>query len=165
MIKATTNSVFTLLVDNEFGVLTRITAMIRRAGWNIRSLAVAETKIPEISRLTICLECRHHTLSYVLGRLGTLKCVREITVFSDETQVAREFAILQLKSPKSAIEVLCKRFSISVLENDGDKYFISVTAEPGELDELIAELGGNLVDIARTGAVALRRAANQEVQP
>lgn len=157
--KGTTSSVFTLLVDNEFGVLTRITALIRRAGWNIRSLAVAETKIPEISRLTICLECRHHTLEQVLDRMGRLDCVREILLYSKKTQVAQELALLHMKvEDVVSLPALCEELDATLLEQEDSHVILSAVYGEGELDRMIPrlkELG--LIEIARTGAVSLRR--------
>lgn len=162
--KANTSAVFTLLVDNEFGVLTRITALIRRAGWNIRSLAVAETKTPEISRLTICLECRHHTLEQVLQRLGNLACVREISLYEPANQVARELALLHVTAEdETALQALCEKLGATVLEQDGAHVMLAAVCGEGELDAAMPELlAGGLVEIARTGAVSLRRYPHNE---
>jgi acetolactate synthase-1/3 small subunit len=68
---------FYMLVDNEFGVLTRITAMLRREGFNIKSLAVEVTDIPEISQMLISVECLESAVSRVLIRLNKLGCVKK----------------------------------------------------------------------------------------
>lgn len=68
---------FYLLVDNEFGVLTRITAMLRREGFNIKSLAVEVTDNPEISQMLITVECIDSAVSKVLSRLNKLGCVKK----------------------------------------------------------------------------------------
>lgn len=65
-----------LTVDNEFGVLTRITALVRREGFNILSLAVAVTENPEVSRMVMAVECVDGAFDRVLGRLRRLGCVR-----------------------------------------------------------------------------------------
>jgi acetolactate synthase-1/3 small subunit len=85
-----------LLVDNEFGVLTRVTANIRREGWNIKSLVVAETMDSAVSRLTISVECVDSTLPQVLERIGKLNCVRSLAVYSDETHFARELMLVTM---------------------------------------------------------------------
>ena len=157
--KGNTTFVFTLLVDNEFGVLTRITALIRRAGWNIRSLSVAETKTTEGSRLTICLECRHYTLEQVLDRLSRLDCVRKILPYSKETQVARELALLHLETTDEAVlQQICRELSATPLEHKGGHVILSAVCEEGLLDQMLPWLREQgLVDIARTGAISLRR--------
>ena len=150
--------VFTLMVDNEFGVLTRITALIRRAGWNICSLAVAETARHEVSRLTICLECRHHTLEHVLERLGKLDCVLEITMFESETQVAQELALVRVKTTDEAllagILIGCGR---KVLNQNSGETLVAVVGEPAKLDDVLKRLQEiGVADLARTGTIALK---------
>lgn len=157
--KSNQKDIFTLMVDNEFGVLTRITALIRRAGWNIRSLAVAETAVPEISRLTICLECRHNTLDNVLDRLSKLNCVREISVYDKNTQAAQELCLLRMENSNSPDLVsLCNVWNARrLMEGDGEAV-LSVCCDADETDTMLEQfmtLGG-LRDIARTGTVALR---------
>lgn len=150
--------VFTLMVDNEFGVLTRITALIRRAGWNIRSLAVAETALPEVSRLTVCLECRHHSFHTVLERLGRQSCVREITVFERENQVARELAILRVCSDdEMLLERMAEECGVELIDQSGDgEYLYSVCCDEGELDKWLPKLKKiGLVELARTGTIAM----------
>ena len=155
--KSNRMDVFTLLVDNEFGVLTRITALIRRAGWNIRSLAVAETAVPEVSRLTICLECRHHTLEQVLERLGKLNCVQEITLFSTEDQVARELCLLRMKAEDEAtVEQFVNQWDAQVIGEGDSEVVLSVCCLPQEIDSLLEEYKDNIRDIARTGTIAIR---------
>ncbi|NLG52426.1 MAG: ACT domain-containing protein [Clostridiales bacterium] len=65
-----------MLVDNEFGVLTRITALVRRDGLNIKSLAVTETKDKAVSRLLIAVECTDNSFIKVLARLKKLGCIK-----------------------------------------------------------------------------------------
>lgn len=153
-------SVFTLMVDNEFGVLTRITALIRRAGWNIRSLSVGETAVPEISRLTVCLECRHHSLETVLERLRKQSCVREVRLYSPETQVARELAILRFSlEDEMALERIVEQYGAQLIgDPDENGFLCSVCCGAGELDRWMPEfLRLGLVEIARTGTIALQK--------
>lgn len=151
-------SVFTLMVDNEFGVLTRITALIRRAGWNICSLAVAETARREISRLTICLECRHHTLEYVLERLGRLDCVHEVTVFNSANQVAQELALVRVRTADdSLLEEILAGCGRKILNRTADETLAAVVGEPARLDAALVKLKEiGLIDLARTGTIALK---------
>lgn len=156
--KVDQTSVFTLMVDNEFGVLTRITALIRRAGWNIRSLAVAETQTAEISRLTICIECRNNTLEQVLERLGKLACVREISVFSRENQVAQELALVRVrKDDERKLDELCAREGYKTLYEDENERVLAITCEPEQIGSAIRglrELGAE--ELARTGLIAMK---------
>jgi len=72
-----------LLVDNEFGVLTRITALVRRDGVNIQSLAVTNTKKPELSHMMLSVECIETRLPRLLELLRKLNCVKKVAALDD----------------------------------------------------------------------------------
>jgi acetolactate synthase-1/3 small subunit len=156
-------AVFTLMVDNEFGVLTRITALIRRAGWNIRSLAVAETAVSAVSRLTICLECRNTTLEQVLHKLGKLNCVREVSIFEPESQVQHELALLRVKAGGfAAREGVFGELAAKLLYEDENEQLLAVSGESARIDEALGKLRENgLLEAARTGMIALKKAGEE----
>ena len=79
-----------LLVDNEFGVLTRITALIRREGLNIKSLAVEVTENPELSQVLISVECIINSLPKVLSRLNKLGCVKKAVQVSERFDLSKQ---------------------------------------------------------------------------
>ena len=150
--------ILTLMVDNEFGVLTRITAQIRREGWNIKSLAVAETIDPAISRITLALECYDTTLPEVMHRLSRLACVRSVTAYSPDQYVCRELCIARVSAQGEAVQQVSERFGAHLLSQDGGVSLLEMAAEPPELDaflQALRELGE--VSVARTGAITLER--------
>ena len=150
--------ILTLMVDNEFGVLTRITAQIRREGWNIKSLAVAETLDPAISRITLALECYDTTLPEVMHRLSRLACVRSVTAYSPDQYVCRELCIARVSSEGEAVQQAAQRFGAHLLSQDGGVSLLEMTAEPAQLDaflQALRELGE--ISVARTGAITLER--------
>lgn len=150
--------ILTLLVDNEFGVLTRITAQIRREGWNIKSLAVAESMDPAVSRITLALECYDTTLPEVMHRLSRLACVRSVTAYHPEQYVCRELAIVRVLAEGPAVEETAQRFGARTLTRQAGVTLLELTAEPAELNEFLLALR-NLADVsvARTGAITLER--------
>ncbi len=83
-----------LMVDNEFGVLTRITALLRREGFNIASLAVSVTTKPEISRMIISVECIDTAMPKIIERLNKLSCVETATVISGDFHLGEELDIV-----------------------------------------------------------------------
>lgn len=83
-----------LRVDNEFGVLTRITALVRREGFNIVSLAVNATGHPEISRLLLAVECIDTAFVKVMNRLKKLGCVREAVEVDESFDLSAELDCL-----------------------------------------------------------------------
>ncbi len=150
--------ILTLMVDNEFGVLTRITAQIRREGWNIKSLAVAQSMDPAISRITLALECFDTKLPVAMHRLSRLACVRSVTAYDPEHYVCRELAVIRLASDDAGAEETIRRFGARELEKEGGVTVIELADEPARLDAFMQELCGfGELHVARTGAITLER--------
>ncbi len=150
--------ILTLLVDNEFGVLTRITAQIRREGWNIKSLAVAESMDPAVSRITLALECYDTTLPEVIHRLSRLACVRSVTAYHPEQYICRELAIVRIFSEEPAVDEAAQRFGARTLSKQNGATILELTAEPAELNAFLQTLRSFAeLKVARTGAITLER--------
>lgn len=151
--------IITLLVDNEFGVLTRVSSQVRREGWNIRSLAVAETTDPMISRITLSVECFEMTLPGVLFKLKRMQCVRSVTVYDPDLCVCRELAVLRVTDADwEKCEALNARYGARLLETVDNMRLYEVSASPEKLGEYIDELGAlGRVEAARTGAITLEK--------
>ena len=81
-----------LLVDNEFGVLTRITALVRRDGVNIHSLAVTDTEKVELSHMMLSVECIETRLPRLLEQLQKLSCVKKAIALDDSFQLGESLA-------------------------------------------------------------------------
>ncbi len=153
--------ILTILVDNEFGVITRITAQIRREGWNIKSLAVSEsTDDSAISRITLALECFDATLPTVVHRLSRLACVRTVTAYDPEHYVCRELTLVHINCQDQAnLNKLLEAYGATVLNRKEDDVVCQLIGEPQRLDDFISrlrELG--TMTIARTGAVTMEKA-------
>ena len=150
-----------LLVDNEFGVLTRITAAIRREGWNIKSLSVAETNHPERSALSICVEYYEATLERLLRRLDRMESVRQVSVYREGTHAARELVLLGLAVRPDNLGDLKTRYGVRLFEQRSQPV-LEFSGDPDEADALLAELAGNVRSVMRTGAIFLGGAPEEE---
>jgi acetolactate synthase-1/3 small subunit len=147
-------------VDNEFGVLTRITALIRREGWNIKSLAVAETVDSSISCLTVCIECLDSALEHVRVRLGKLDCVHSLIVFDPQKHERIELAVVRVLTPdKSAAEACAQSFGARLSCPDGDRQVFEITKDPVRIDAFISELASlGTINVTRSGAIMVGKA-------
>lgn len=153
--------ILNLLVDNEFGVLTRVSSQIRREGWNIKSLAVAETTDPAISRITLSVECFDVTLPSVLFKLKHLHCVRNVTAYDPESFVCRELAVMRFTpsvGDATPIDSLSGDCVIRELSRTGNAVMLEAAGSPEALSACIDELKkhGSL-EAARTGAITLEK--------
>jgi acetolactate synthase I/III small subunit len=155
-----------LMVDNEFGVLTRVTALVRREGWNIKNLIVAETMDKAISRLTISVECIDSTLPQVLDKLRHLACVRSIAAFSDESHISRELVLVTVGCERREWAVkAAEAIGARVISPDCECLTIEFSGTPGHVESLIAALKPfGIKSIARSGIIALERPVKEAIK-
>ena len=149
--------ILTLTVDNEFGVLTRVTAQIRREGWNIKSLAAEETADPSVSRITLALQCFDATLPSVVNRLSRLACVRHVSAFDAERCICRELVVARTADAPGA-RAVAERFLAQVISSENGIMLLQLTAEPKTLNAFLEALRKEgEVASARTGAITLEK--------
>ncbi len=141
-----THHLLTLEVDNEFGVLTRISAQIRREGWNIPGLSVAELPGGLTARLTLSLLCPQSSAAAVTGRLSRLNCVRSIEYCTDSTHSIAELALFACDDGDEALKAGCSEVSGGVYRFCGKK---------DEIDSLIERLSPR--GLSRSGEIAVKR--------
>jgi len=147
-------TIFSMLVSNEFGVLTRITGLIRKEGLNIKDLAVAETENPAVSRLTICVELKGLAFDNIIRKLKKLECVRSFSVYSDKTHLIWELAIAAFREDPS---LFLSGISHSLLYREDGVWYVELSGLPAQIDQVVQKHRNSILSIARSGAVTLRR--------
>ena len=90
--------VLSILMDNNSGVMLRIAGLFSRRGYNIESIAAAQTENPEVVRMTIVTNGDSATLEQIDKQLSKLVDVREVRVMTSENSVKREHVIVQISS-------------------------------------------------------------------
>src|SRR5438552_18925796 len=90
-----------VMVENKFGVLARISTLFAARGFNIDSLAVGETEDPAVSRMTIVVSGNEAVLEQVEKQLNKLIDVIKVTNFPDESHLERDLALIKVKADKS----------------------------------------------------------------
>ncbi|MDO8525573.1 MAG: acetolactate synthase small subunit [Candidatus Omnitrophota bacterium] len=148
-----------VLVENKFGVLARISGLFSARGFNISSLAVGETEDPTVSRMTIVVEGDDKTLDQVKKQLNKLIDTIKVVDFKEGEFVDRELMLVKVAvTPKNRKEVLDAIESIGgKIENAGSKS-ISVAATGDHtkikaLLELLRPFG--ILEVVRTGRIAM----------
>jgi acetolactate synthase-1/3 small subunit len=152
-----------VLVEDESGVLSRISGLFARRGFNIESLAVGPAERTGVSRLTMVVEGDERTLAQMSKQLDKLINVLEVTDLTRIPSVERELMLLKVAAPepkRAAILDLVQVFRAKVVDMAGDALTIEVVGDPGKLAaiEQVLEPYG-ILEIARTGRVALERAS------
>ncbi len=150
-----------ILVENTFGVLTRVAGMFSGRGYNIDSLNVAPTNDPNVSRMTIVTRGDNATLEQVVRQLKKLVNVLEITDFREHEYIDRELVLVKVKvNAKTRAEVMqiTDIFRTKIVDVQPKSMTIEVTGSETKVEKFIQLMENfGVMDLTRTGKVALPR--------
>ena len=156
--------IFTMLVDNEPGVLSRVVGLFSGRGFNIDSLVVAETMDPKVSRITIVTKADKPVLEQIEKQLNKLVNVIKIRDLTGPEAVKREMALVCVNArSENRAEILriVDIFRCKIVDVGLEHYIIEVTGEGGKVAALLKLLKPmGIKKIARTGPLALIREPN-----
>ncbi|HON07954.1 MAG TPA: acetolactate synthase small subunit [Verrucomicrobiota bacterium] len=150
-----------VLVENKFGVLTRVAGLFSGRGYNIDSLNVAPTQDPKFSRMTIVTRGDDATLEQIVKQLNKLINVIEVRDFHEGEYVDRELALIKVKvNSKTRAEVMqiTDIFRAKIVDVQPDSLTIEITGDEDKVEKFIELMGGfGIAELTRTGKVALPR--------
>ncbi len=160
------NNRYTLsvLVDNEAGVLSQVSRMFSRKGYNIDSLAVGTTTDPATSRITIEVTTDEQRIKLLSAQLGKLLPVHSVKLLDPETSIRRELIIMKIRAESSEV---CNRiiqlsniFRANIIDVSPTTITLAVIGEENKtnaIQDLVREFG--ILELVRTGVVAIERGA------
>ena len=150
-----------VLVENKFGVLTRIAGMFSGRGFNIDSLNVGPTLDPTTSRMTIVVKGDDTTLEQVTKQLNKLIDVIKIEDFRDEEIVERELVLMRVNvnsETRAEVMQICDIFRAKIIDVQPEKLAIEITGTEGKITKFLTLMESfGVSDLTRTGKVALAR--------
>lgn len=153
--------IISVLVENEFGVLAKVSGLFSGRGFNIESLCVAETADPTVSRITLVTRGDDRVLEQVTKQLNKLVNVIKVGDFSDASHVERELVLIKVEAdPATRGDVLSviNIFRGKVVDVAAGSYVVEATGSQekiGAFLELLRPYG--ILEIVRTGIIALYR--------
>ena len=155
----------TVLVDNEAGVLARVIGLFSGRGYNIESLTVAEVDTEEhLSRITLMTSGTPMVIAQIRAQLERLVPVHKVTDLTvDAPSVERELALIKVRGTgEKRVESLriADIFRARVIDSSAESFVFEMTGASDKLNafiDLMKPLG--LVDVSRTGVVAISRGA------
>ena len=154
------NFVIAVYVDNKAGVLTRVTAMFTRRGFNIDSLTVGETERSEYSRITISMSGDEYVKAQLINQLQKLLVVKRVEVLEEEP-IKRELMLIKVTNEsqnRSDIMTAVDVFRASVIDYTPEDMCIEVTGSPSKIDAFVKLMEPfGILEMCRTGIVALDR--------
>lgn len=152
-----------VLVEDTPGVLARVSSLFARRGFNIRSLAVGSTELPDVSRMTIVVSVDDFPLEQVTKQLNKLINVLKIVEQDPESSVARELLLVKVRadvSVRSQVLETVELFRARVIDVSAEAVTVEATGTPAKLDALLRVLEPyGIREIAQSGVVALGRGA------
>ena len=150
-----------VLVENKFGVLARVSGMFSGRGFNIDSLNVAPTHDAALSRITVVLKGDDSSLDLAIKQLRKLINVVEVTDFTEGQAVGRELVLVKVAASaqiRSEIMQICDIFRAKIVNVGQTDVIIESTGDEGKVTAFLGLLEPfGIVELARTGQLALTR--------
>ncbi|MCR5147654.1 MAG: acetolactate synthase small subunit [Eubacterium sp.] len=153
--------VLSLLVDNTSGVLSRVSGMFSRRGYNIDSLSVGVTENPKYSRMTVAVSGDDRILSQIKKQLNKLEDVVDIIELEDGSSVCRELVLVKVKADiaeRQQIISVANVFRASIVDVSPESLMIELTGNSNKIEAFINLLNGfTIQEFVRTGITGLVR--------
>ena len=150
-----------VMVENKFGVLSRVAGLFSARGYNIESLSVGETLDPTVSRMTLVVKGDAFIIEQVIKQLHKLIDVIKVTDLSEENHVEREMLLIKVNAePTARAEILRigDIFRAKVVDVTPNTYTLEVTGEESKIEAIIDLLRPfGIQELVRTGKVAIAR--------
>ena len=146
-------------VDNIAGVLTRVTAMFTRRGFNIDALAVGETERSEYSRITLTMSGDSFAKEQIINQLKKIHNVKKVDILDNEESVKRELLLIKVRyssETRADIITASEVYRGKVIDYTSEAMCIEVTGEPSKVEAFInLMVPFGIIDMCRTGLVDL----------
>lgn len=154
--------VLSILVENTSGVLSRVSGLFSRRGYNISSLTVAETENPKLSRMTVVADGDEQILMQIKNQLLKLEDVIEITELKSRESVCRELMLIKVEADtqkRISLSTIADIFHAKVVDVSNDSVMMELTGNQDKLDSFIKMLSDySIIEMVRTGVTGLMRA-------
>jgi acetolactate synthase-1/3 small subunit len=162
---AINHHILSVLVENKFGVLSRVSSLFSRRGYNIYSLAVSPTEDDRYSRMTVVVDGDADLVEQITKQLNKLIPVIKISELADSDAVERELMLVTIKGTadaRSQVTELASIFEAKILDVGFEALTLMVAGQPDKLDamtDLLKPFG--IVELQRTGRIALPKLSRQ----
>lgn len=159
--------VFQLLTDNTSGVLSRISGLFSRRGYNIESITAGVTADPRFTRITIVAYGDDEILEQIEKQVGKLVDVRSIRELKPESSVFRELIMIKVRASaeqRQSIIAVSDIFRAKIIDVAPESLMIELTGNQQKIDAFIGLLEGyEILEQARTGIAGLGRGTEEIV--
>ncbi len=157
--------ILSVLVSNKAGVLSRVTGLISRRGFNIESLSVGTTEDPDLSRITAIVIAENVAYEQITKQLYKLVDVHKITDLTHESPIERELVLFKVEAPperRNEIIEIANIFRAKIVDVGTSSLTIEATGDTSKLqglEDLFRTYG--IKEMTRTGKVAMSRSSKE----
>lgn len=150
-----------VLVENHAGVLSRVSGLFSRRGFNIDSLAVGETNDPTLSRITIVADGDEHTAQQLEKQLNKLVDTVKVRTFAPDELLTRELQLIKVAAApnqRSEIMTICEIMNAKIIDMTTSTLTVEICDSPVHLKRMHDLLEGyGIKEIVRTGVIAIQK--------
>lgn len=153
--------ILSLLVENKFGVLSRVAGLFSGRGFNIESISIAPTLDPSVSQMTIITSGDDRVIEQITKQLNKTIDVIKVSDFSDQDYILREVALIKVSAKGADREEalrITNIFRAKIIDSSPSTYTIEVTGDEKKIEaivNLLRPLG--IKEIVRSGPIAILR--------
>lgn len=154
-----------VLVENHFGVLARVSGLFSARGYNIDSLCVGETENPAVSRMTVVVRGDDRVLEQIIKQLNKLVDTIEVTDLTKENHVSRELVMVKVTAgskQRGEVIQIGDIFQAKVVDVSPDTVTLEMTGSQGKVTAFMDMMRSfGIKELVRTGEIAIARAVPQ----
>lgn len=158
------DEVYSLLVHNSFGVLSRISGLFSRRGYNIASITAGTTADPRFTRITVVATGDEAILEQIEKQVRKLEDVVEIKRLTETESVFRELVLVKIRAnaaQRAEIISVADIFRAKIVDVEKDCLMVELTGNQSKLDGFLNLLDGfEILELARTGIIGLSRGSD-----
>jgi len=154
--------IISILVENKFGVLSRVAGLFSGRGFNIESISVGTTLDPSMSQITITTKGDERIIEQIIKQLNKLIDVIKVVDLAEKDYIVRETALIKIHTSRSEDRSEALRiteiFRAKVVDSTPTTYTIEITGDENKIDAIINLLRPlGIKEIVRTGKIAIAR--------
>ena len=156
--------VFSLLVNNNTGLLSRVAGLFSRRGYNIDSITSGTTMNKSLTRITVVATGDEQILSQIQKQLAKLEDVVDIKILKDGESVCRELIMLKVKADaaqRAEIVAVADIFRAKIVDVETESLMLEMTGNLSKVEAFLNLMSGyEILELARTGITGLSRGAD-----
>lgn len=161
--------VFQIVADNTSGVLSRISGLFSRRGYNIESITAGESQDTRYSGITIVTSGDDDVLEQIEKQVAKLEDIRAVQELEYDDSVYRELALIKVKTSKQerdSVISMANTFRANIVDVAKESLIIEVTGNSTKIDAFLRVLDGyEILEVARTGIAGLSRGVEKVIKP